>query len=287
MHMQDSNTGRVPLERFYGQALNGSWQFSESVQNLHDVGALDDSVLGRRSVIIPNYLAGPSNCLAASKLFDLCCPNECVPLFRHIEDAVRAPDAPVEQLLNIVAGLSSSTVVSPRELPESLAARLTEIADQHGGRVHLHSRLFAQWMHHAFPLECSFPRPTLSVKQGGKSGHGNTQQSSSQWEDLVQGTTLTKDLMKQELAKLAHMRKHAQSGNLSMPWLKEDEVFVSIPSNLKHAEPPTGLLRCVALSTLLSSMAISLLWKMVLSWRHPRFIRTCNSKLALAEELHV
>merc|ERR1712203_151284 len=31
-------------------------------------------------------------------------------------------------------------------------------ATRHGGHVPIHGRLFAQWMHFAFPLECPYPQ---------------------------------------------------------------------------------------------------------------------------------
>ena len=34
---------------------------------------------------------------------------------------------------------------------------LKDIADHHGGTVPLHGRLFAQWLHHAYPRECLYP----------------------------------------------------------------------------------------------------------------------------------
>ena len=45
-------------------------------------------------------------------------------------------------------------------------ARLDEIASLHAGPVPLHSRLFRQWMHHAYPRECPYPHEAgdLSVK---------------------------------------------------------------------------------------------------------------------------
>merc|ERR1712190_604840 len=55
------------------------------------------------------------------------------------------------------AALGSSTVQAPRDLNAPLLYRLNEIAEGHGGTVPLHGRLFAQWMHHAFPRECPFP----------------------------------------------------------------------------------------------------------------------------------
>merc|ERR1712087_285833 len=38
-----------------------------------------------------------------------------------------------------------------------------QIASAHGGSVPLHGRLFAQWLHYAFPRECPFPHKTGNV----------------------------------------------------------------------------------------------------------------------------
>ena len=54
--MEQAGTGRVPIESFYKSALDGNWQFSESIECLQDVGALDDVDSSRMSVIIPNYM---------------------------------------------------------------------------------------------------------------------------------------------------------------------------------------------------------------------------------------
>merc|ERR1719277_1976873 len=51
----------------------------------------------------------------------------------------------------------SDSVDAPRNLSASLVSRLWEIADHHDGSVPLHGRLFAQGMHHAYPLECPYP----------------------------------------------------------------------------------------------------------------------------------
>merc|ERR1711933_446321 len=39
-----------------------------------------------------------------------------------------------------------------------------EVAKQHDGRVPLHGRLFAQWMHHAYPHECPYPHKGGTTK---------------------------------------------------------------------------------------------------------------------------
>merc|ERR1719492_542018 len=53
--------------------------------------------------------------------------------------------------------MHSDTVDAPRNLSTALLGRLGEISRHHSGHVPLHGRLFAQWMHHAYPRECPFP----------------------------------------------------------------------------------------------------------------------------------
>merc|ERR1719229_943152 len=60
-------------------------------------------------------------------------------------------------LEELVSALPSDTVSVPRVLPPYLVQRLDGIAGLHGGRVPLHSRLFAEWLHHAYPRECPHP----------------------------------------------------------------------------------------------------------------------------------
>jgi len=74
-----------------------------------------------------------------------------------VEQEVGAPSAQPSQLSDIVSHLQSDTVLAPRNLSGPLLTRLADIAQLHGGHVPLHGRLFAQWMHHAYPRECPFP----------------------------------------------------------------------------------------------------------------------------------
>ena len=55
--------------------------------------------------------------------------------------------------VGFLQGLPQNQVVAPRALSQALQMRLREVASLHGGRVPIHGRLFAQWMHHAFPRE--------------------------------------------------------------------------------------------------------------------------------------
>merc|ERR1719375_2963960 len=75
----------------------------------------------------------------------------------HIEKEVAAPSAPPERILQLVSGLASATVPANRTLSSTVVGHLYDISQHHDGYVPLHGRLFAQWMHHAYPDECQFP----------------------------------------------------------------------------------------------------------------------------------
>jgi len=157
VEMEDEGTGRVPLSRFYRGGLNGDWTFAESVEYLRKVGALDETNPKRISVVIPSWIQSPSNCFAGSSFYSVCCSDECEGLLGHVEEEVKGPSAPPSQIAAVVSGLQSETVHAPRNLSEVLLGRLEQISELHHGAVPLHGRLFAQWMHHAYPRECPFP----------------------------------------------------------------------------------------------------------------------------------
>jgi len=158
IQLGDRNIGRVPLSEFYRPALDGkSWQFMESVDYLRSLGALDETDPNLPSVIVPNYVGSQSNCVVSTSYYSVCCIDECEGLTSQLEKEFQSPEADPKEVLSAVSGLSSSTVTGPRELSAPLIRRLEDIADGHDGTVPLHGRLFAQWMHHAFPRECPFP----------------------------------------------------------------------------------------------------------------------------------
>merc|ERR1719336_3489714 len=157
VEMEDEGTGRVPLSRFYRGGLNGDWTFAESVDYLRKVGALDETNPRRMSVVIANWIQSPSNCFAGSSFYSVCCSDECEGLLGHVEEMVEGPTASASKIAAVVSGLHSETVHAPRNLSAVLLSRLEQISDLHRGAVPLHGRLFAQWMHHAYPRECAFP----------------------------------------------------------------------------------------------------------------------------------
>jgi len=77
---------------------------------------------------------------------------------------VAGSHAAPSELMAFVAALPSSTVASNRTLPPSQVHRLYKIAEQHGGRVPIHGRLFMQWMHMVYPRECAFPHLSGKTK---------------------------------------------------------------------------------------------------------------------------
>jgi len=151
------SSGRVPLDKLYSQPESADYVFHESTEYLRQIGALDEGGDAKPQVRIANYLMGPSNCIASSSYFSVCCLSECEGLMRELEQKIRAPTASAEQLLGLVGNMSSTSVEAPRDLSETLVDKLWAIADRHNGKVPLHARLFAQWMHFVFPSECPYP----------------------------------------------------------------------------------------------------------------------------------
>lgn len=157
MNMDTKGAGRIPLDVFYRSDAQSSYEFTESREYLRDVGALDESLVGNPSVLIANYLAGPSNCIASNSYYSVCCLSECEHLMNDIEGHVKGPAASSKQLLSMLSNMSSTTVDAPRTFSPSMKSRLDQIADQNEGTIPIHGRLFGQWLHYAFPHECPLP----------------------------------------------------------------------------------------------------------------------------------
>jgi len=94
--MDPDGTGRVPLPRFYSQSQTDVYHFSEGKDYLKQVGAYDESAAGGPRVRIANYMLGPSNCIASSTYYSICCISECEGLLNQLEAHVQAlQQAPV------------------------------------------------------------------------------------------------------------------------------------------------------------------------------------------------
>jgi hypothetical protein len=155
--------GRVLLNDFYKRSEDGGWQFHESTEYLRQLGALDETspTLGPQ-VVIPNYVLGMSNCITSTKLYSVCCLNECDSIFQEIAQHVKMHNPTVGAITEIVGEISTSTAEA-RNVTGTLLARLEQIAIVHSGRVPIHGRLFNQWLHFMFPRECPYPHVTGTI----------------------------------------------------------------------------------------------------------------------------
>lgn len=247
--------GRVRLADFYNANLNnGKWQFTESVEYLRTLGALDESNPDNLKLIIANYINGPSNCAASSSYYSVCCLNECDELLGHIETKVAAPDATPQQILSLVSGLPSSTVAGNRTLSPWLVHRLEQVASHHGGMIPLHGRLFGQWMHYAYPRECTFPHVLGDVRP----------QTAEQWvRETKRDFAANKSEMESYIAlPKPHERRASETGDmeeiLSMEtsmWTMHEELVV----HREVAKPQGGLGPWIRGAVFLSAMASGLM----------------------------
>merc|ERR1719195_61146 len=239
VEMEDVGTGRVPLTRFYGGVLNGEFQFTESVEYLRHMGALDDANPNRMSVVIPNYIRSQSNCLAGSSFYSVCCFDECEGLLGQVEREVQGPSAPPSQIIAVVSNMHSDTVHAPRNLSRALLNRLGEIAVLHGGSVPLHGRLFAQWMHHAYPLECRFPHVIGATNR----------LSSEEWMDEMDIDSA--QVEEEELLTLVRLEEqHAETPGAkvgALPWTSAEELVAGHLAK-DDASPGSAFLRSLRLA---------------------------------------
>lgn len=230
VEMEDPSSGgagRVRLADFYGAALNqGKWQFSEKVEYLRQLGALDESIPDNVRVIIPNYVNGPSNCVASSSYYSVCCVNECDELLGHLETKIAGPEATPAAIVQIVQDLPSSTVPSNRTLPAWLTHRLEEAAGHHGGTIPLHGRLFSQWMHFAFPRECPYPHVVGTTRPQTTDAFVKETRG-----DFVANTT---EMKKYVAIPAPHQRRTTETGTMeevlsleSAMWTMDEELVVS------------------------------------------------------------
>lgn len=167
--------GRVPLSKFYGTGLEADWRFGESESYLRELGALDETSWLGKQVIISNYMQAASNCVISTAHYLVCCLNDCEPILGEIEVAVGAPTVAPRRLLEIVGNLTAQSTLDddfPPQIMGELQQQLEQIAVVHSGEVPLHGRLFAQWLHYAFPRECPFPHKVGMVASITPSEYG-------------------------------------------------------------------------------------------------------------------
>lgn len=247
LHMMEyRGTGRVKLSDFYKPALDGSWQFQESAAYLRQIGALDESDPSASSVMIANYLHSQTNCIASSGFYSVCCKDECEGLLGHFEKELAAPEATPEAITKIAKDLPSPTVQAPRELSATLLQRLSDIATLHGQMVPLHSRLFAQWMHHAYPRECPYPQTsTTSPEEWLEEGASESVATEEEMRGFM-NTNATGSSSWDETARDEDL----------LPWSHEEELLVVRSLPILEDEPLPELQPQASLSSSMRSLLL-------------------------------
>jgi len=217
--------GRVRLSDFYNKSMYSHWELTEKPDYLRALGALDESNPSMPLVIIPNYVGARQNCLEASNIFAVCCRNECENLMGRLESEIGEPQADPSLIAKIVASMpSEEKQVLPRELPGTLLQRLKTVSEKHGGRVSIHGRLFAQWMHHAFPRECPYPHEAgttnpMSPDQWMK----ETGQDSCKASESEMRTHVASD------GSIGSLEPNGASDVEELPWTQTEELLVTTP----------------------------------------------------------
>merc|ERR1719408_587728 len=108
--------------------------------------------------------------------------DECEGILGRLEQLVLAPQASPSTILALVPMISSATMPNNRTLSPWLIHRLDEVSKHHSGMIPLHGRLFAQWLHYAFPRECNFPHVAGTIDP-------------QRPEDLLQTSSVTEDAL--------------------------------------------------------------------------------------------
>jgi len=163
--MDKAGNGRVPLREFWALNSVSIYSLTEPVEVLREIEALDESIPGHPTVRIPNYVVAETQCGHFSEYFDVCCQNACHSIMEELEGIIQAPSADPEQLLLLVANMSagSDADLDLHDTPllgaagQHMRQSLRAIAQRHGGKVPLHGRSFATWLHFAFPRDCPLP----------------------------------------------------------------------------------------------------------------------------------
>jgi hypothetical protein len=223
--LEDQQPGLVPLSAFYSQSLIGHWNFNEKTDYLRALGALDESNPKRSNVISANYVTSRPNCQRVSHFYSLCCSDECEGLMGQVEMRIGTAIANPERILSVVSAISTETGVG-REISKDLRARLVSAAGS-SGRVPIHGRLFAQWMHNVFPRECPYPHQegTVSLWTAEewtlKMGHDSSQATPDEMVEVIAADTCR-----------VGDRDGCGSADSLLPWSDFEELLE------QHAEHP-------------------------------------------------
>jgi len=253
--MDVHGTGRVKLSKFYGKSQDGAWQFTEASEYLRQLGALDESsTLQGPQVIIPNYVMGMANCITSAPYYSICCLNECDRVFQHLEVAIPASTASTAEIIHVLESMHDTESIETGKVSATLRSRLEEVAAVHDGKVPLHGRLFAQWLHFAFPRDCPYPHLAGTV---------NPQTPMKFEEALGVDATTASDAEVEQFLKSDAARMDASPEAGAAMWnLKEHILESSTPSDLATS-PVRQVMQVLSFLGMLAAM-MSLLFKQLL-----------------------
>lgn len=263
-----NGSGRVRLGDFYGSALDGhNWQFSESRDYLIQLGVLDTMDVNMPRVVIPNYINSPANCLASSKFYAVCCINECESLMEHIEHHFAEPSASPQAMVEFISSLPSATVSGGRSLNPILTERLEDIAGHHGGMVPLHGRLFAQWMHHAYPRECPYPHISGTTNPQTPRDYARQQQKTlmASKEEMAE--------IRQHASKLERMSDDSSGGDECTTWSHHEELYVGEQSSTSKGRATWNALRPLPYVAAVAAV-LAMVWRSVV---HTKGVVLCSN----------
>merc|ERR1719410_3048708 len=248
-------SGRVRLGDFYsGQ----DFHFSESVDYLRQLGALDESNKENLQVIIPNYLNAPSNCIASSAYYGVCCIDECEEFVSELERKLQAPTASPAEVAAVVhmqpAHLQAASAARNTTLSKAILEKLQEVADHHGGRVPIHGRLFAQWLHIVYPRECPYPHVSGTIqpktakewKASGKTVNALQEEK----QQYIEVASRLKEAPRRQTTTEAAESASALDDLCTTMWTLEEELVDEhahrvVMQNLERADQMRGVCRAI------------------------------------------
>lgn len=267
LSVESKKPGRVRLTDFYKKSLYGSWEFNEKIEYLRSLGALDESDPTTPLVIIPNYVASRPQCLVSSNFYALCCRNECEDLLGSLERSIKSSHTAPSEIIKLVEALPTSTITAPRTLSQSLLSRLQDVATLNGGQVPLHGRLFAQWLHHAFPRECPFPHvggttnPQTADEWIKSTGHEDSKASEEEMMSHVERDTCKFSPHGMECtSKHSTSESENEEENEDLPWSQVEELLVVRAAPVQASGNSKAYGRDLVVYFVLSAIMSILVW---------------------------
>jgi len=223
-------------------------------------------------VIITNYVMSRPNCLETSRIYAVCCRNQCEEMVARLESDLQTTLAEPTRIADLVSTFSSDTVQAPRKLGTELVSRLEQVAAQHHGQVPIHGRLFAQWMHHAFPRECPYPHQSRSIAQLTpdawmySSGESDAEATMQEMQETVDSAVCEVD--DQGIFKGPCMEDE------SLPWSDDEELLGGSSATLQISKGSAAKLQGKQLDRLAIPIAVAvslmMLSALILDYRYAR-----------------